>query len=302
MEYVCCDLCGSDNPVPLFERIDRFSGKTFRYVMCQVCGLIYLNPRPNACELLSYYPSDYEAYRPPDKSTAVARWRKQRALGILRRFVARYHQPGKLLDIGCATGEFLKEMQAHGWEVQGVEISPQAAIIARETYGLKVFIGPLSAFDAQGEIFDIVTMWDVMEHLPSPYAGLLQIHRMLSREGYLIFSVPNLRSFDAQLFGHWWIGWDAPRHLYLFPEPVLKKLLTQTGFEIKEQVCLLGGPGSFQLSWEFWLDQRFGLAVVRRKPLEILSILLPYLLWPYKQFSYALNRGPIVTIVARKAR
>jgi len=191
-------------------------------------------------------------------------------------------------------------MQAHGWKVQGVEISLQAAAIAREKYGLRVFTGPLAAFSAPAAAFDIVTLWDVLEHVPSPRADLLRIHRLLSSEGCLIFSIPNLRSFDARLFGRWWIGWDAPRHLYLFPEPALKRLLAQTGFEIEEQRCLLGGPGAFRLSWEFWLDQCVGSRVAKGKGARILSLLLPYLLWPYKQLSYAFGRGPVMTVVARK--
>lgn len=303
MEYTCCDLCGADAPVPLLERADRFSGEVFHYVVCGECGLIYLNPRPDVSDLLSYYPDDYEAYQPLRTLTAVGRWRQRHALSILRRFVATHRRGGRLLDVGCATGEFLREMQAHGWEVQGVEISPQAAAIAQERHGLNIFVGPLTSFDAAAGMFDIITLWDVLEHLPSPRTHLLRIHHLLSSEGRLIFSIPNLRSFDARLFGCWWIGWDAPRHLYLFPEPALKRLLARTGFEIEEQRCLLGGPGAFQLSWQFWHHQRADSTVgIRRRVTPILLPLLPYLLWPYKELSYALNRGPVVTVVARKVK
>lgn len=300
MEHVCCDLCGTDSSVPLLDRIDRFSGEVFHYVRCSECGLIYLNPRPEVDELLAYYPDDYEAYQPLAASTGVAHWRRRHALRILRRFVTHYRPCGRLLDVGCATGEFLEEMQAHGWAVNGVEINPRAASVARERLGVNVFAGSLVSYEAAEGAFDLVTLWDVLEHLPSPRAQLQRIHRLLSSEGRLILSIPNLRSFDARLFGRWWIGWDAPRHLHLFPDSALSRLLARTGFEIEAQRCLLGGPGAFQLSLEFWREQRAGSQSARGRAARFLFPLLPYALWPYKEVSYALRRGPVMTVVAHK--
>jgi 2-polyprenyl-3-methyl-5-hydroxy-6-metoxy-1,4-benzoquinol methylase len=300
MESVCCDLCGADTAIPLFERADRFSGALFGYVTCPECDLIYLNPRPSTSDLSMYYPNSYEAYRPLETLTAIMRWRRRHALSIMRRFVTCFQPPGRLLDIGCATGEFLQEMQRSGWEVEGVEISPQAAVIAQETRGLKVFVGPVAAFDAPKNTFDVVTLWDVLEHLPSPYVALRKIHGWLRNGGHVIFSIPNVQSFDARLFGHGWTGWDAPRHLYIFPEPTLNRLLTEAGFEIEEQRCLLGGPGAFLLSCQFMLDSRVRSVKTRGRILRALSLLLPFLLWPYKELSYALRRGPIITVVACK--
>lgn len=295
MASVICDLCQAGESRPWMERRDRFTGELFHYVKCEACGLIYLNPRPNAAALLSYYPSDYEAYRPFRQLGGLARWRRQHALSLLRRSVMRYIDAGRLLDVGCATGEFLQEMRRHGWDVEGIEISPQAAAMARDVYGLKVFTGPIESFHPPGR-YDVVTLWDVLEHLSSPRAGLLQIRRWLSRGGHVILSVPNLESWDARLFGQWWIGWDAPRHFNLFSRPVIDRLLAETGFEVIDRRCFLGGPGAFMLSWQFWCD---GNALPRS--IKGLSALVPYLLWPYKELGYLLNRGPIVTVVARKA-
>jgi SAM-dependent methyltransferase len=276
------------------KRRDRFAGESFRYVRCAACGLIYLDPRPDARSLLGYYPSSYEAYRPLESLRSVARWRRQHALSLLRRFVARYATVGRVLDVGCATGEFLLEMRAQGWDVQGIEINPQAAAIARDEYGLDVYTDPIERSDPPSQ-YDVITLWDVLEHLPSPRAGLLRMGRWLRPGGYVVLSVPNLESWDARLFARWWIGWDAPRHLYLFARPVLDRLLAETGFQVVDRRCFLGGPGAFILSWQFWCDER-GLP----KPVRDLAALAPYLLWPYKEMAYALNKGPVVTVVARK--
>jgi len=146
-------------------------------------------------------------------------------------------------------------------------------------------------------MYDVVTLWDVLEHLPSPRAGLVQIQQWLRPGGYVVLSVPNLESWDASLFGQRWIGWDAPRHFNLFSRSGLDRLLSETGFETIDRRCFLGGPGAFMLSWQFWCDQNDLPRGIRR-----LSALVPYVLWPYKELAYALNRGPIVTWVARKRK
>jgi SAM-dependent methyltransferase len=136
----------------------------------------------------------------------------------------------------------------------------------------------------------------VLEHLPSPRAGLSQIRQWLRPGGHLFLSVPNLESWDARLFGSRWIGWDAPRHFWLFPRAVLERLFAETGFEVVGRRSILGGRGAFQLSWEFWSEE-VGLPVAGRRFWAVLS----YLLWPYRKLEYALNRGPILTWVVRKA-
>lgn len=300
MEYVRCDLCGADSPVHLFRRRDRFSREEFDYVRCSRCGLIYINPRPWLDELSGYYPDDYEAYSPTGTSTMARRWRQRHGFRILRRFIGRYHPAGALLDVGCATGGFLAHMRRHGWHVQGVEMNSRMAAVAREVRGLKIFGGPFVEFEADGNTFDVITMWDVLEHLPSPMASLQRVGDLLSSQGVFIFTVPNLQSFDARLFGDCWIGWDAPRHLYLFSPGVLKELLTKTGFEVYERRCLLGGPGAFDLSWRFWIREKWGAARLSPRLRQLTSALFPFLLWPYKEFSYLVNRGPVMTIAAGK--
>lgn len=301
MEYVCCDLCGADDSTPFLTRTDRFSRATFHYVRCRRCGLIYLNPRPDATEILKYYPVNYEPYQPLYSKRGLEPWLKRRGWKMLVRFILKYQTNGRLLDIGCATGEFLKEIQARGFDAYGVEINNSAAAIAQRVYGLRVFVGPLAEFVASEGAFDVVTMWDVLEHLPSPRSSLQQIYRWLRDGGFLFFSIPNIHSLDARLFGAWWIGWDAPRHLYLFPTATIKRLLQNTGFDIVDMRTFLGGPGSFWLSCQFILHRVFGAKKFPLSGLSQIGRLLTFvLIWPYKEICYLFNLGPIVTVVARK--
>ncbi len=296
VEKVTCDLCGADAPVVLFTREDRFSDQDFQFVTCSNCGLIYMQTRPTQDELTMYYPSDYEAYYLLDKSKTISKqWHLKRALKLQLDFVERNTSVrGKLLDIGCATGNFMKIAQDQGWQVLGIEPIDNAASIAREHYQLEVITGTLEAVQLENASFDVITMWDVLEHVSSPKSTLLRCQEILKPGGLLVFSIPNLISFDRYLFGNHWIGWDAPRHFNMFIEDSLNRLLDITGFEHVDKRCILGGKGTFILS----LDQALGDGRAR-STIKSIYPLISALLWPYRQFSYLLNRGPIITYAVR---
>jgi SAM-dependent methyltransferase len=205
------------------------------------------------------------------------------------------HNPGQLLDIGCATGEFMSFTRQHGWNVSGIELVGKAAQIAREVHGLNVYQGPIESIALPENHFDVITLWDVLEHLPSPRTTLIHARRLLKPGGLLVFSIPNLTSFDRYIFGTSWIGWDAPRHLYLFSPDNLDQLMKIAGFSLIEKQCLTGGKGTFLLSLEQLLDGRKNASSLM-KIASVLSIAL----WPYRQISYLLEKGPIITLAARK--
>lgn len=297
LEYVRCDLCRADAPLPYLQVTDRFSGDAFHLVKCSTCGLIYLNPRPTAMELSQHYPDDYEAFHQPVGSdSAMDQWHAAHMWKMQLDFVEKFTRGrGRLLDVGCATGEFLHTAQTRGWQVRGVELIDQAARSARERYNLEVETGTLDTVSNPENGLDAITLWDVLEHLPSPLNALLRAHQLLIPGGWVVFSIPNLTSFDRFLFGRAWIGWDAPRHFFLFTETTLQRLLHQAGFELLGSQCLLGGKGTFFLSLERLLGKgRLGTLTQRLYPL------IGALLWPYRQFAYLLKRGPIITYAARK--
>jgi SAM-dependent methyltransferase len=292
-----CTLCGAGRRLPFLQSADRFSKETFRLVQCDRCGLVSLSPSLSPGELARYYPPAYEPYRDPEEQIS-ARERKSiaRALAIQLDFIERYApRRGRLLDVGCATGGFLRLAQSRGWQASGIEPGEQAARIAQQRYGLEVRIGTLESEAYPAEQFDVITLWDVLEHLPNPKSALLRLRDWLKEGGLLVFSIPNLESFDCRLFGPAWIGWDAPRHLNLFPQQTVKTLLSHTGFEPLAQRCIVGGKGTFFLSLATLTQgSRWEKALPRAYPL------LSACLWPYRQISYLLSRGPILTYVARK--
>jgi 2-polyprenyl-3-methyl-5-hydroxy-6-metoxy-1,4-benzoquinol methylase len=296
LEKVKCDLCGADDPITQFNRMDRYSGDEYQLATCSQCGLIYLPTRPAIDELDRLYPDDYEAYYLLEDKSDSRNWHLRRALNLQLQFVETQSMgKGKLLDVGCATGNFLKIAQENGWQVLGIEPVEKAAQIAREYYQLEVINGTLDTAVLKPATFDVITMWDVLEHLPSPKQALIRSRELLKPGGILVFSIPNLSSFDRYLFGKYWIGWDAPRHFNLFTEQALNQLLEITGLEVIAKGCILGGKGTFLLSLDTIHDHNHFASGIKK-----LYPLISALLWPYRQFSYLVNRGPIITYTVRK--
>lgn len=290
-----CDLCGSTEHIPFLSRSDRVSGEKFSLVKCSHCGLIFLHNRPAPETIASYYPEDYECFsQASDGSASIQNWHYQRALRMKMDFVERFTSArGTLLDIGCGTGDFMVCAQTYGWKVKGVEMVDRAAQIARDANGLDVIAGSIDEIGNLPEKYSLVTLWDVLEHLPSPRRAFQIIHTLLEDNGILVFSIPNLRSFDRYLFADSWIGWDVPRHFYLFNESNINHLCEISGFKIIKNRTFIGGKGTFLLS----LIQRFP---ARKQPIIDAEPIFSPLLWPYRQISYLLSRGPISTYVLKK--
>jgi len=304
MEWTTCNLCSSDRADLYREGHDRQLGGTerFRLVRCRQCGLVYLNPRPSPGEIGRYYPDDYEPFTRPNRGRGgrLARWSYTRYLDKRCKVVMRRKSSGRLLDVGCATGEFLSRMREYGWQVQGVEPSSAAAETARQEYGLDVFTGELTEARFPDRHFDVITLWDVLEHVRDPLAELAEINRTLKDDGLLVIELPNTGSFDATLFGPYWIGLDMPRHFYVFPPAPLEAILRQGGFQIIARRCFSGGYGTFVASLNFWADEQ-PLPWLRRLTTSLQGPVLRILLLPYVYLAYALGRGSEITLFCRNS-
>jgi len=205
-----------------------------------------------------------------------------------------------LLDVGCATGQFLAEMRRYpGWQVYGVEPNHIAANFARQAFGLDVHPGDLVSAAYADSYFDVVTLWDVLEHLHNPQETLIEIRRILKPDGYLILRTPTLDSWDAQIFGSYWAGLDTPRHLVVFSRHTLTRLLAQTGFRLHH---LRTGGGSYfivLLSLSFWLDEAVSNTNLRRAFMKIANNLAIRLITALPlTIADRLGRGSDMVVVA----
>ncbi len=255
MESVVCNLCGTADSTTLYTLPDYLLDRkdaTAIFVQCNSCGLIYQNPRPTLEEMRVHYPREYDSYSAKPPKSWLAKQAFDYGLTKRARLVARSKCSGRLLDIGCSTGDFLRQMAEDGaWEPFGVEWNEYPARIACERYGLNVKVGTLEQAAFADEFFDVVTLWDVMEHFHNPVASLREIHRVLKADGLLIIRLPNANSRDAKLFGCCWAGWDPPRHLYVFTPSTLKTLLRNAGFSDSTWSSGSGGNAMFNLSLRF---------------------------------------------------
>jgi SAM-dependent methyltransferase len=211
------------------------TGEMFDVVACGGCGLRMTAPQPDAQAIGRYYES--EAYLPMTNAAhgvlattyrAVRRLTVRLRLRLVERHAAR--ASGRLLDVGCGTGEFLAHARARGWDVVGVEPSPRAAAQA-EAHGIAVRRTTDLAAVADGR-FDAVTMWHALEHMHDPGAQLAEVRRLLAPDGCVVVAVPNHASVDAGAYGAAWYAWDVPRHLWHFTPATLGSLLTRAGFTV----------------------------------------------------------------------
>ncbi len=247
MEYVACNLCGSrDNEIlypstlpgdPTAGDIAHFRctssgyGKHHAIVKCQSCGLVYSNPRYEANAILHNYEEVVDDLYVEEREGRVLTF--QRNLRPLEELMP--PPPGRrLLDVGCHIGVFLEIAQERGWEAWGVEPSRWAAGEARSR-GLQVIDGTLDDVHLAGESFDVITMWDVIEHLTDPLRELRESHRLLKKGGLIGIHTMNIESPLARLMGPRW-PWLMEMHLYYFSPRTLGEMLRKAGFTVVKMV------------------------------------------------------------------
>jgi 2-polyprenyl-3-methyl-5-hydroxy-6-metoxy-1,4-benzoquinol methylase len=258
MERVRCCVCGSKESSQYVQAWDRSHGQpgTFTFVRCRGCGHVYLDPRPTQQEIGQYYPESYKEYttRIDDEPNPFIRWNRQYGMAKRCRAVTNRRPPGRLLDVGCGTGLYMDAMRKRGWEVWGEDMTPIAVRFARERFGLDVFEGTLEQAAYPDAHFDVVTLWNVIEHVPDPPATLREIARILRPGGLVVMGTPNVDALDAHVFGRYWALWEAPRHFNVFSPETLGRVLRQEGFDAVTSESIVGTwfgtITSLQYIWE----------------------------------------------------
>ncbi len=302
MKHVRCNYCGQDDAELVNAGPDMLlNAGHFTLVRCRRCGLIYQNPQPDLTELAAHYPDEYPRFITAGQESGLNRLSADHALARQRQRLERHWEGnGRLLDVGCATGQFLAHMRTAGWQVAGVEFSPQAAAFAREQYGLDVQTGTLEEAAFPAASFDVVTLWDVLEHVQDPKDTLTEIARILRPGGLLVVSTPNPTCVEARLFGPHWIGWERPRHLHIFPPRLLRRYVEDAGFVVESLESFSGRLSVTLISVAYWLKTtkiredkwQPWLRAAYNWPLRLAT-------WPIYRLGEALNKTTTMTQFAR---
>ncbi|MBP7408115.1 MAG: class I SAM-dependent methyltransferase [Flavobacteriales bacterium] len=229
-----CPICGENELVPSLAVEDRsVSNETFHLTDCARCGFRFTNPRPIQANIGRYYQSaDYISHTNAAASLQdrIYQLARKWALGSKHRLIRRYQPNGRVLDVGCGTGEFLAYLKSRGYLVHGVEPSIKAREQAIANHAVEVV--PSLEMVAHQERFKVVTLWHVLEHLPDPRTTLKNLFALIADRGLLVIAVPDRGSWDAQHYGPDWAAWDVPRHLSHFQQMDIKRLLHEHGFEL----------------------------------------------------------------------
>jgi SAM-dependent methyltransferase len=221
LERIDCIFCGAIGTRPYHAE------RGYQAVSCLGCGLVFVTPRPTEAAMKHLYEGQEtkvdlaRQIRNVEAATAEAR----RSLDL----IARYRPTGRILEIGCAAGYFLREAERRGYTATGVEITRQFVDFARGVLGLDAREGTLTGLDLPRGGFDIIYHRNVLSHLGHPLASFHRMRELLSPSGLMVFQTGNV----AELPPERWEGTeelDLPDHLFHYSERTIRLLLERTGF------------------------------------------------------------------------
>ena len=242
MEEVNCNLCGNnDFNVIYHSRYDKISqqelAEKFRssgdellldqMVMCKRCKLQYVNPRIKSEFIIKGYSEGTDENFISQASSREMTFDK--ALRYIEKFTN--GKKGKIYDIGTAGGSFLQAAKKRNWEVYGTEPNKWLVNWCKENYGIEILQGDMFSHHFDNNFFDVVTLWDVLEHVPDPTKNLNEISRILKKDGFLIVNYPDIGSWISKLLGRRWM-FLLSVHLFYFDRKTIKKMLRKVGFDI----------------------------------------------------------------------
>lgn len=227
-----CPLCLSNNIVKKFRVND------YNVFSCKNCSVEFINPLPKSKQLEEIYSEDFfdgklsglRGYLDYSGMEKVLYLEAFKRIKVMERF-----KPGKnLLDVGSGKGQFLEIAKKHGYLVTGNDISDYSKNAFKEK-NIKFIPGSLEKINLPKNKFDIVTAWDVFEHIVDIHEALMNIHNCLKSGGYLFFTTPSKDCIDAKLMSKHWYGYvKVPEHVVIFNNQSIKYLMESKGFEVVE--------------------------------------------------------------------
>ena len=252
-----CLACGA--PVTgghAFAAVDRLHGTAgeFTVVVCPTCGSGTTTPIAGAGDLSAYYPPSYGPYEDPTHrvirliSRVIRHWQSRRGLSSFPVGALHSGGGGRGVDVGCGRGDLAAALIGAGWQMSGIEPSPDAAANARSR-GVDVRVGTLADCELQPSAYDAAIFKHSLEHTVEPLADLQRIRGALRPGGLVAITVPNFGSWQARRLRSHWYHLDVPRHRTHFTRSGLTAVLERAGLEVVEvrtSTSTVGLPASIQ--------------------------------------------------------
>jgi 2-polyprenyl-3-methyl-5-hydroxy-6-metoxy-1,4-benzoquinol methylase len=285
-----CNYCGGRNHSQLFDSAYP------NIVGCSSCGLIFNAVMPSGQELAKIYTEEYYKSRDSlergysnylEDSSNIVKTAKRRIKDI-----EKFKADGSLLDVGCAFGFFLDVARERGWKVTGVEISQFAAEYAVRQLGLNVIHHNIESWECQAGSYDVITMWDLLEHLRNPFDTLQKLASALKEDGILVLSTPDVDSLPAKIMKEKWLGWKLQNeHLYYFSPTTLDRMLLSAGL-----VVIKGMHIGKHVPFELFVDRLWLYSKPAATMLRYLRRLFP------SPLNFYVNPLDIMCVYARRRR
>jgi 2-polyprenyl-3-methyl-5-hydroxy-6-metoxy-1,4-benzoquinol methylase len=213
-----CPACNSDRVFDIWLT-SRIPGNKM-ILWCGSCGFGWQHPLPSCSDIRFYYHRfpTYNIHGGNEKELGFKR-RIQRLAELIP-------QRGRLLDIGAGLGVFLKLAIQNGWQATGIEPQPSAAVYCQKHLGIKPYVGFIEDVQLRPQSFDVVTIWDVWEHVHAPLAFIDRCIELLAPNGILALSIPNASGYPARLFkGNW--RYVMFTHLSYFTLPYVNRVMSE---------------------------------------------------------------------------
>lgn len=244
--FISCYTCSRPLKSIIFTAYDYNDNKApYTFYQCAYCELIQIYPFPKDEKNTKYYsysdPNEYAKdkneqinflHRIPFGTIALKKYIDSCYQNRYEK-IERLYSQGKILDIGCGEGSFLKKFSTVKWNITGIEINKYLAKSAKKKLtNAKILTSPIESLKLAKEKYDIITLWHVLEHLHNPHTMLRAIHKLLHPKGYLIIEVPHGNSLYRKIFKDKWQLLLLPRHLFFWTRKSLSLSLKQSGFEV----------------------------------------------------------------------
>lgn len=223
-----CPLCASTNFIT-WDNVGLYS-----IDVCQGCGVGLTTPFPDSAEISDTNTTIYNVDQRISIYLNLRKYLERRYRRQLKRI--RLCKPsGKLLDVGCSIGLFVNQANLMGFHAEGVELNRACAEFGINAFGVTIHSNLPEPDESIDDGYDVITLFDVLEHVSDPVMFLAKIKRILKPDGLLIVQTPNLDSLMAELLRDKWAWLSPPDHLFHFSSSTLPRLICKAGFKVNNK-------------------------------------------------------------------